>query len=65
MWMDLGGIMLSEISQTGKDKYSMLSHVEYNKKKTNICILKKKQTHRYREQSRGYQWEEERGRLAR
>ena len=24
-WMDLEGIMLSEISQTEKDKYSMLS----------------------------------------
>ena len=25
MWMDLDGIMLSEISQAEKDKYSMLS----------------------------------------
>ena len=24
-WMDLEGIMLSEISQTGKDKYCMFS----------------------------------------
>ena len=24
-WMDLEGIMLSEISQTGKDKYYMIS----------------------------------------
>ena len=24
-WMDLGGIMLSEISQTEKDKYGMIS----------------------------------------
>ena len=38
MWMDLGGIMLSEISQTGKDKYSMLSHVESNKKKKQISV---------------------------
>ena len=26
-WMDLEGIMLSEISQTEKDKYSMISHI--------------------------------------
>ena len=41
--MDLEGIMLSEISQTEKGKYCMLSHVapkkikqtsEYNKKET-------------------------------
>ena len=30
-WMDLEGIMLSEISQTEKDKYCMLSHVESKK----------------------------------
>ena len=24
-WMDLEGIMLNEINQTGKDKYSMIS----------------------------------------
>lgn len=45
--MDLGGIMLSEISQTGKDKHSMLSLT------CGILIKKKKkmlQTHRYREQ---------------
>ena len=33
-WMDLEGIMLSEISQTEKDKYSMLSL----KNKTNKYI---------------------------
>ena len=26
-WMDLEGIMLSEISQTEKDKYHMVSHI--------------------------------------
>ena len=30
-WVDLKGIMLSEISQTGKDKYCMISHVESKK----------------------------------
>ena len=27
-WMDLEGIMLSEMSQTEKDKYCMISYVE-------------------------------------
>ena len=31
MWMDLEGIVLSEISQTEKDKYCMISHVESKK----------------------------------
>ena len=26
-WMDLEGIMLSEINQTEKDKYHMISHI--------------------------------------
>ena len=26
-WMDLEGIMLSEISQTEKDKYCIISHI--------------------------------------
>ena len=34
-WMDLEGIMLSEISQTEKDKYCMLSHMWNLKDKTN------------------------------
>ena len=42
------GIMVTEISQTEKDK-NYISHV--NLKYT----TKKKQTHRYREQSSGYQ----------
>ena len=32
-WMDLESIMLSEISQTEKDKYHMTSHGESKKKK--------------------------------
>ena len=31
IWMDLEGIMLSEISQTEKDKYYMISYVESKK----------------------------------
>ena len=34
-WMDLEIIILSEISQTEKDKYSMLSHMWNLKNKTN------------------------------
>ena len=47
-WMDLEGIMLSEISQTEKDKNYMISHIcgiwkvqltgEYNKKETDSDI---------------------------
>ena len=38
---DLKGIMLSEISWTGKDKYSMISHMK--SKKTKITIEKRGQ----------------------
>ena len=31
-WGDLEIIILSEISQTEKDKYQVISHVEFNKK---------------------------------
>ena len=55
--MDFEGIMLSEIRQTEKDKYCMISLIcgikQYNKL---VNITKKKQTHRYREQASGYQW---------
>ena len=54
-WMDLEGIMLSEISETEKDKYCMIPLI-YGIKKFNklVNITKKKQTHRYREQTSGY-----------
>ena len=32
IWMELEGIMLSEISQAEKDKYQMISYVEYKNK---------------------------------
>ena len=49
-WMDLEGILLSEINQTEKDKYHMISFICGN--------LKKPQTQRYREQISGCQrWE--------
>ena len=59
--MDLEGIALSEISQTEKDKYCISYHLHAESKKYNkvVNITKKKQTHRYREPTSGYQWGEE------
>ena len=52
--MELEGITLSVISQTEKDKYCVISHIQ-NLKKTKYNKLlnkrKKKQTHRYREKN--------------
>ena len=58
-WMDFEGIMISEISQKEKDKYYMVSlicriiKVKHDTEYDN----KKKQSHRYREQTSSYQWE--------
>ena len=46
-WMELEGIMLSEISQTEKNKYCMIPHLELKKGTTNRNITKRKQTRRY------------------
>ena len=58
--------MLSEVSQTEKDKYCMVSVIcGIQKKKIFfklVNITEKKQTHRYREQITGYQWGEGRER---
>ena len=54
-WMDLEGIMLSEIRETEKDKYCMISLICGIKKLQLVVSIKKKQTHRYREQTSGYQ----------
>ena len=35
-WMDLEGITLSEINQTNKDKYCMISLISGNNKNTNL-----------------------------
>ena len=53
--------MLSEISQTEKDKYCItyMQNLKINNKLENIT--KKKQIHRYREQTSAYQWGEGRG----
>ena len=57
-WLD-NNIMLTEISHTEKDKYSMISYLR-NLKKYNklVHLTKKKQSHRYREQNIGYEWGE-------
>ena len=48
--------MLSEISQTGK--YCMISYVESKKYSKLVNKTKKKQAHRHRKQTSGYQWGE-------
>ena len=48
--MDLENIMLSEISQTEKDKYCMIPLICGIKKNTNKCI----QLNRCRKQTSGY-----------
>ena len=48
-WMDLGGILLSEISQAKKDKNHLYVEPKNQNKGTNKT--KQKQTHRYREQT--------------
>ena len=64
MSLDLDGIMTTEISQTEKDKYSMISLTcAILKSKINgTNITKEKQIHRYREQIGGCQkgegWED-------
>ena len=61
-WMDLEGIMLSEISQ--RKTNTVWYHLYMESKKCNrlVNITKRKKTHGYREQTSGYQWEEGRGR---
>ena len=49
-WMDLEIIILSEVSQTEKEKYHMISHVQNLKKMIQMNFFtKQKQTHRLRE----------------
>ena len=54
-WMDLEITRLSEVSQTEKDKYHMISHIRYVKKKKKMIQMdlftKQKQTHRHRKQT--------------
>ena len=56
--MGLEGIVISELSQTKKDKYcTVWYHLYVESKKYNDLVneAKKKQTHRYRENTSGYQ----------
>ena len=56
-WIDLEGIILSEMDQRQilYDIISMRNSKKYNKL---VNITKKKQTHRHRGQTRGFQWSE-------
>ena len=55
-WMDLEIIILSEISQTEKDKYHMISLICGIQNMTQMNLsTKQKQTHRHREQTSGCQ----------
>ena len=62
-WMDLEGTVLNEIRHTQKDIYCVKSFIQWNLKNTTNYIYKtqKQQTHRYREQTHGYQWGKGRG----
>ena len=54
-WTDLKIIILSEISQLGKDISSDITYMWYLKKDTNKFTYKPKQTYRHRKQSYCYQ----------
>ena len=62
MWIDLQGSILNGISQTDKDKHCTISLICEIKEKIQppVNITKKKQTHRYKKQTSGQQWGEER-----
>ena len=54
--MDLEMIVLSEIRQTEKDKYHMISLICGIQKIVQVNLLiKEKQTHKHRKQTYGYQ----------
>lgn len=63
--MDSEGIVLNEVSRTRKTKTSTTG-VTYMRnlkiKKQTVNTTKKKETHRSREETRGYQWGQGRGR---
>ena len=57
-WMDLEIVILSEVSQTGKEKYHMVSLICGIQKKKKIqmnLFTKQKETHRLRQRTYGYQ----------
>ena len=56
-WMDLGSIILSEVSQAEKEKCHMISLIcEIQNEIIQLNLLtKQKETHRLREQTYGFQ----------
>ena len=54
-WMDLEIIILSEVSQTDKEKYIYHLYVESSRMVQMNLFTKQKQTHRLRKQTYGYQ----------
>ena len=52
-WMDLESVIMSEISQTEKEKYHMITHIWNLKRNSMNELTKQKQTHRLREQING------------
>ena len=55
-WMDFEGIVPNEISQ--RKIHTVWYQIFVESKKYNNIRKKKKHTHRYREQTSGYQWRE-------
>ena len=60
-WMDLEG-MFSKMSQRKTNTGCFHLYVESKKENKQMNLTKKKQIHRYRKQTSGYQWGEGRGR---
>ena len=60
-WMDLEGIMLSEISQRKTNTVWYNLYVESKKYNKLVNVVKQRQNHRYRQQTSGYQWVGEEG----
>ena len=54
IWMDLEGIMLSEVSQTEGQILYDITYMWNLKKYNKLVIITKKQIHRYKEQTSGY-----------
>ena len=59
-WMHLKSIMLSEINQTKTNTVCHHLHIKSNQLNKLVNLTKKKQSHKYREQTSGYQVGEER-----
>ena len=60
-WMDLEGIKVKYVRQRKTNTVCYHLYVESKKYNKLVNKTKKKQTHRYREGTSGYQWGEGRG----